>query len=181
MKVLAFTCVAVLLPFCVRSGEGRLLATNAPACIELRDQYDAPQRLSFPATNVTLLTIADRKGSDQVEGWIAALKPRYAGRIDIRGLADCGGAPGFVQGRIRKKFQETRPYPVMMDWSGKASAQFGFKQNSANILVLGRDGRILARFAGAATAPAIAEAIAALDRALSAPSKVAGAANPKSR
>ena len=180
MKVLAFIFVAVLLPFCVLSGERRLLATNAPACIELRDQYDTPQRLSFPATNVTLLTIADRKGSDQVEGWIAALKPRYAGRIDIRGLADCGGAPGFVQGRIRKKFQETRNYPVMMDWSGKVSAQFGFKQNSANLLVLGRDGLIQARFAGAATAPAIAEAIVALDKALSAPSKVAGAASPKS-
>ena len=37
--------------------------TNAPSSIELHDQFDAPQTLSFPATNVTLLTIADKKGS----------------------------------------------------------------------------------------------------------------------
>ena len=70
------------------AGEAHLLATNAPACIALHDQYDAPQKLSFPTTNITVLTIADRKGSEKVDGWIAALKPRYAGRIDLRGLAD---------------------------------------------------------------------------------------------
>ena len=142
---------------------------RAPASIELRDQFDAPQKLSFPATNLTLLTIADKKGSAQVDAWIAALKPKCDGRIDIRGLADCGGAPGFFQARIRKRFQETRTYPVMLDWTGQVCAQFGYTKSMANLLVLGRDGVIQARFTGEATPAAIAQAEAALDQALSTP------------
>lgn len=142
-------------------------ATNAPACIELRDQFDSPHKLTFPTTNITLLTIADRKGSAQVDGWIDALKSRCDGRTAIRGLADVGGAPAFVQGRIRKGFQESRKYPVMLDWSGKVCAQFGYKKEEANILVLDRNGRIQARFTGVATDSAIAEVGSVLDKLLS--------------
>lgn len=178
MKTFA-TLAALILVIAVRA-EISPPVTNAPVCIELRDQYDAPQKLIFPTTNVTLLTIADKKGSEQIDGWIAALKPLYADRIEIRGLADCGGAPRFVQGRIRRKFQGLRKYPVMMDWSGHVCAQFGFQPDSANILVLGRDGAIQARFVGAATVSAIAEASAALDRILADQSKAARAISPDS-
>ena len=148
------------------------LATNAPACIELHDQYDAPQRLSFPATNITVLTIADRKGSEQVDGWIAALNPRYGPRINLCGIADVGGAPSFLHAKIRKKFQETRQYPVMMDWTGKVCAQLSYKKDVVNLLVLGRDGAILGRFSGLANGPNVAEACAVLDKALSDPPHV---------
>ena len=151
------------------AGEVGALPTNAPPRIELRDQYDAPQTLAFPTTNVTVLTIADKKGAEQVDGWITALQLNYAGRVDLRGLADVGGAPGFVQGRIRKKFQETRKHPVMMDWSGTVCAQFGYKKDVANILVLDRDGVIHARFTGATNRAVLAKAHAALDQALARP------------
>jgi len=164
----ALTIAAVMLAACRASaGEAQPLATNAPAVIELHDQYEAPRKLAFPATNITVLTIADRKGSEQVDGWIAALKPRYAGRIKILGIADVGGAPAFVHDKIRKKFQETRPYPVMMDWSGKVCAQLSYKPDVANILVIGRNGAILGRFSGLANVPKLAEACSLLDRVLS--------------
>lgn len=166
LRTILITSVSLLLCRDASAGECNVLPTNAPACIELRDQFDSPQKLSFPTTNITLLTIADKKGSAQVDGWIAALKPRCDGRIAIRGLADVGGAPGFVQGRIRKGFQESRKYPVMLDWSGKVCAQFGYKKDEANILVLDRKGIILARFTGTATPGAVAAAVAALDKVL---------------
>ncbi len=142
-------------------------AISAPACIELRDQFDAPQKLAFPTTNIALLTIADKKGSEQVDAWIAALKPRYAGRIDIRGLADCGEAPGFLRIRIRKKFQQAHTYPVMMDWSGKVCAQFNYVPGRANLFVIDQHGRIAGRFAGAATTTNLSALSALLDAALS--------------
>src|SRR4051794_2114674 len=107
---------ALLASGSISAAEVPALATKVPDCIELNDQYDAPHRLTFPTTNITVLTIADRKGSEQVDGWIAALKARYAGRINLRGIADVGGAPAFIRARIRKKFQEAREYPVMLDW-----------------------------------------------------------------
>lgn len=167
--ILITTTVGLLLWRNANAGESTGLATNAPACIELRDQFDSPQKLSFPTTNITLLTIADKKGSAQVDGWIAALKPRCDERIAIRGLADVGGAPGFVQGRIRKGFQESRKYPVMLDWSGKVCAQFGYKKDEANVLVIDRNGSIQARFTGVANAGAVAEVGAILDKLLSTP------------
>ncbi len=142
-------------------------STNAPSCIELRDQFDTLQRLSFPAAKVTVLTIADRKGSEEVDGWIAALKPGYAGRVDFRGLANVAGVPGLFQGRLRKKFQETRKYPVMMDWSGAACAQFGYQREVANLLVIDRDGLIRTRINGGASHAAVVAARAALEAALS--------------
>ena len=142
------------------------VSTNAPSCIELRDQFDTPQRLSFPTTNLVVLTIADRKGSEEVDGWIAALKPVYSGRVDFRGLANVAGVPGLFQAKVRRKFQETRKYPVMMDWSGTACAQFGYQREVANVLVIGRDGAILARLCGGATDAAVAAARASLDAAL---------------
>jgi len=172
MKVLRTILIAIvglLVWLNASAGESIELATNAPACIELRDQFDSPQKLAFPTTNLTLLTIADKKGSAQVDGWVAALKPRCSGRVAIRGLADVGGAPGFVQGRIRKGFQESRQYPVMLDWSGKVCARFGYKKDEANILVLDRNGLIHARFTGVATAAAVAEVGVVLEKLLSTP------------
>jgi hypothetical protein len=142
------------------------VTTNAPACIELHDQYDSPQKLTFPTTNITILTISDRKGSEQMDAWIAVLKPRCAGRISLRGIAAVGGAPAFIHAKIRKKFQETRQYPVMMDWTGEVCAQLSYQKDLANILVLDRNGRIQARFTGVATAAAIAEVGAVLDKLL---------------
>lgn len=172
MKILGTILIATVgLLLCrdASAGESIGLATNAPACIELRDQFDSPQKLTFPTTNITLLTIADRKGSAQVDGWIDALKSRCDGRTAIRGLADVGGAPGFVQGRIRKGFQESRKYPVMLDWSGKVCAQFGYKKDKANLLVIDRNGRIQARFNGVVTDAAVAEVGVVLDKLLSTP------------
>lgn len=154
------------------AGEVQPFPTHAPGCIELHDQYDAPQKLSFPSTNVTVLAIADRKGSGQVDGWMAALKPRYAKRIDIRGIAHAGGAPGFLRGKIRKKFQETRTYSVMIDWSGSTCEQLSYRKEMANILVLDRDGAILGRFSGLANGPNVTEACALLDKALSLPARI---------
>lgn len=167
--------VALSLMVCL-PGAGRVIAAggpkppaHAPASIELRDQYDAPQRLTFPATNVVVLTIADKKGSEQIDGWVTALKARYAGRIELRGLAEVSGVPSLLRGKVRRKFQETRTYPVMMDWSGGVCGQLGFQPGLANLLVIARDGTIHARVAGPAREPALKELSAALDAALLAP------------
>ena len=167
MRVFALSLM-VFLPGTGRgiAGEAPKSPSHAPASIELRDQYDAPQRLTFPATNVVVLTIADKKGSEQIDGWVAALKARYAGRIELRGLADVGGVPGLFRGKVRKKFQETRTYPVMMDWSGKVCSQIGYQADLANVLVIAGDGSIHARAAGSAREPVLKEVFTAIDAAI---------------
>ncbi len=151
-----------------RGEESSPWPTNAPALVELKDQFSKPQKLAFPNAKVTLLAIADKKGSTEVKGWIAALKPRYAERIDIHGLADMGGVPGFLQGNVSKKFQATCQYPVMMDWSGKVCKRFRYREDVANILVIDGNGAIRERVFGAATEAGVARISHALDAALQA-------------
>ena len=139
--------------------------TNAPSRIELHDQFDALQTLSFPATKVTLLTIADKKGSEQIAGWVAPLKQRFGKRIDIRGLADVSTVPRPLRGMVRMRFQKSQAYPVMMDWSGKAVKAFTYVPDKANVLVLDAHGQILKRISGEANPQAVQDLCAAIDRA----------------
>jgi hypothetical protein len=139
------------------------IPTNAPRLIELRDQFDAPQKISFPATNITLLAIADKKGSEQVNGWIALVKQRFGKQIDIRGLADVSSVPRFLREMVRKKFQKVHTHPVMMDWSGEAVKAFTYVPGVANILVLSKRGQILKRMTGEANDKAFQDLCAAID------------------
>ena len=150
-----FTRIAVLLMFllaCSRTlaaGDTNAAATNLVAGFELLDQFDAPRKIAFPATNTLVLIVTDRKGSEQVEGWMAALE-KYPHPVTVRGLADLGGAPWFVHGRIRRHFRKTYQQPVMLDWSGKHCARIRYQAGVANVLVIDRDGVILNRVTGAA-------------------------------
>ncbi len=143
-----------------------VIPTNAPASIELRDQFDAPQKLSFPNTNLTVLIIADRKGSEQINGWIAALKEHFAKRIDIRGLADVSGVPRLLRGTVQSSFAKSQSFPVMMDWSGSAVKALTYVPDNANLLLLDGRGHILRRLSGPATPKLIADLSEAIDRAL---------------
>lgn len=146
--------------------EAHMPVTHAPAVIELHDQFDAPQRLAFPATNITVLTIADKKASDQVDGWVDALG-RYTGRVDLRGMADTSSMPGFLHGFVRHEIRRTRKFPVMLDWSGKVCAQMDFHPGCVNVFVLDRNGSILGHIIGAAAETNRNSVFAVVDRALS--------------
>ena len=148
--------------------------TTSPACIELNDQFDALQKLSFPTTNITFLTIADHKGSEQIAGWVAPVKQRFGTRVDIRGIADVSPVPRFLRGMIRKQFQKAQAYPVMLDWSGDAVKAFTYVADEANVLVLDGHGRILKRLAGAADESSVRELCATLEAALNDPANKAG-------
>lgn len=142
------------------------IPTNAPSLIELHDQFNTPQKLSFPSTNVTLLTIADKKGSEQIAGWITPLRRRFGTNIDIRGIADVSKVPRPLQALVRTRFQGLLSYPVMMDWSGEAVGAFGCVPGQANVLVLDQGGKIIKRLSGKASNKAVEDLSETVERAL---------------
>jgi len=141
------------------------------AAFELRDQYDALHRIAFPAANVTVLTVADRKGSEQIDGWIAPLKERYAERIAIMGIADMSQVPGLLRSMVKNRFSRRYPHPVMLDWEGLVARGFHYQQDKANLFVIDRDGRVTGHFTGATNEVVLRALFTGVDLALSKPSQ----------
>lgn len=141
--------------------------TNAPARIELPDQYEQTRRLAFPNTNITVLTLADRKGSEQIPGWVEPVAKRFGKRVDVQGIADVSAVPRLLRGTVRAGFRRDIQHPVMLDWSGTTIQKFAPRADVTTVLVIDGSGKILRQFEGAATPKQIEELIAMIEKMLS--------------
>jgi hypothetical protein len=115
---------------------------------ELTDQNSATRKYHFPKAKVTVMTVADHKGSDQLAPWIQQLHNRYGRRIDIDGVADVSMIPKPFHNMFREAFRKQLTYSVMLDWGGSVVKQFGYTKAVANIYVIDRRGRIVKQVTG---------------------------------
>lgn len=143
-------CLLMAMSCLVALGVQAGAPTNAPTCIELPDQFEKLQKLSFPNTNLTVLTLADRKGSEQIAGWVEPVAQKFGTRVAVRGIADVSAVPRLLRGTVRSAFRKEQSYPVMMDWSGKEVAKFAPKENVTTVLLIDGQGKILRRYEGVA-------------------------------
>jgi len=132
---------------------------------ELRDQFEILHKVSFPRTNLLVLTIADKQGNHQVDGWVMPLKERFGERIAIAGIADVRGVPGLWHVSIREKFQKLRTHPVMMDWDGHVIKLLPVEKHRTNVYLINRDGIVIFRTSGEANAASQQTLLAAIQRA----------------
>jgi hypothetical protein len=130
----------------------------------LPDQFGTNHVVNFPQPKPMLLIVADRKGSEQIDAWLAALKPRYHGRVEMIGVADVSGVPGFLQNMIRKKIVKKYPYAILLDWSGKFPAAMRCESETANVFLLDPTGRVLATERGECNASSLPRLTQATDR-----------------
>jgi hypothetical protein len=136
--------------------------TSLAASIELKDQYEKSHVISFPRGKLSVLTIADRKGSAQLEAWVQPIREKFGEQIEIHGLADVAGVPGPIRPMVREYFREKVEYPVMLDWDGAVAARYGYVRKAALVLVIDRNGEIRHRVTGAADAAKLARVYEAL-------------------
>lgn len=138
------------------------------ANFSLTDQEANPRNYHFPKAKVTVLTIADHRGSDQLAPWIQRIYDRYQKRIDIDGVADVSMIPKPFHNMLREAFRKRLTYSVMLDWGGSVVKQLGYQKGVANIYVIDRTGRIVVRSTGPVTDAAMRELGMAIDRAIAA-------------
>ena len=136
---------------------------------ELTDQEAKKRIYRFPKTKVTVMTVADRKGADQLAPWIQRVYDRYQNQIDIDGIADVSMIPKLFQPILRDAFKKRLEYSVMLDWDGSVVKQFAYKKNVANIYVIDRGGRIVQRLTGAIRNEALRALFRAIDAAIADP------------
>lgn len=122
--------------------------TNHLAAFVLPDQFGTNHTVSFPRTRPLILLLGDRRGSEEVDAWIAPLKQRWDGVADLLGIADVSAAPRFLRNRIREAIRKQRPRPLMLDFDGSVTDPLHCLPKTANLLVVAPDGRIVARESG---------------------------------
>jgi hypothetical protein len=137
----------------------------------LSDQHGKTRSYRFPKAKVTVMTVADHKGSDQLAPWIQRLHDRYADRIDIDGVADVSIIPSLFHEMFRQAFKKQLTYSVMLDWRGDVVKQFAPQKGVANIFVIDRNGRILRQFTGPVSDAAIREIQREVERAMTVAAK----------
>jgi hypothetical protein len=154
-------CLCLVINPMAATGSEEVLAN-----IKLPDQFDRPQEVSFPAEQITVVSIADRYGRDMATSWAPFLRP-YKDRFKLCTIADAKGTPGFLKNSIRKRIQDQHKEPLLVDWTGETAAAIGYKPRIANFLIVSKSGRILYRAEGEPTAEVVAAFIRALEAALS--------------
>ena len=118
------------------------------SAFELKDQFDDTHVVSFPRTNVMVLTVADWKGSEEINDWVAPLKKRYGHRIHICGVANLGKVPSLLRRMVKAKFKKRYTYPIMLNWNGRIAERLGFEKNQASVLVIDHNGDMLLHLSG---------------------------------
>lgn len=136
---------------------------------ELTDQDSKPRSYRFPKPKVTVMTVADHKGSEQLAPWIQRVRDRYDTRLDIDGVADVSIIPKAFQNMFRSAFRKKLTYSVMLDWNGDVVKQFGYTKGVANIYLIDRAGRIVKQMSGPVSDAGAQEFFKEADRLMSVP------------
>lgn len=165
--VLLLSLMALTFPVCAADGNPLSATSTNLVCpsFQLHDQFNVLHEFSFPRTNLLILTIADKEGHEQVDGWVQPLKAQFADRIAIAGIADVRGVPGFLRNSIRERFRKVRTHPVMMDWGGAVIKLLPVEKRRANVFVLSPSGVVLFRTGGEANPNAVKTLLATIEQA----------------
>jgi hypothetical protein len=159
MRLFLATSLAAVMPLAAKS-------VNKLSDFTLADQHSVSRTYQFPKSKVTVITVADHKGSDQLAPWIERLYSRYEKRIDIDGVADVSMIPKPFQPIFRAAFKKQLTYSVMLDWQGSVVNQFAYRKGVANLYVIDRAGRILKQITGPVTDSGFEELTREVDRAI---------------
>lgn len=155
------------------------VAEEAPArpdrvpSFALPDQFNDEHAVTFPRSKPTVLVLADRRGSEQLDGWLKPLGERHAETVHIDGVADVRGVPGLMRWGVRQIFRRGSKTPILLDWEDTVCGPLAYEGGVANLIVIDRDGAIVHRVHGEATAAALATVNEVLETLL--PSEEAGA------
>lgn len=132
-------------------------AMGAAPVFELSDQWERPTSSgAMFRGNVVILGGDLRNTGGLIGEWSAQLSS-----LAVFGIADLSGVPFFVpKGSIRKELRQASPRaPVLLDWKGEVYApRLGFPKSREIVAqVHDKDGKLLLRVEGPATAPRVDE------------------------
>jgi hypothetical protein len=116
------------------------------------DQHKNSMNLKPEFKKPIIVTVADKKGSEELLAWIEPLTREFGDTVNFFPIADLRKVPGALKGMIRRSFRKQFEYNVAMDWKGVAVEQLSTKPNTANLILLNKKGHVVMTMHGEATA-----------------------------
>jgi hypothetical protein len=141
-------------------------ASEHAAEFTLGDQFGEVWSHTYPRDRIGVIVFADREGSGRMSAWIELLRERYAGKIEVRGVAVLGEVPGAMRGLVRREFRKRYRTPVLLDWGGKVAERFGYVEGHVAVWLVDCDGTRLWQWSGGVDDTAVEEFCRETDRAL---------------
>lgn len=136
------------------------------ANFSLKDQNDKLVEVNFPSDRPVVLLFGDRKGAGQIDGWSQPIYKKYDGKVYVFGIASLGGVPSYARGLVRRLIKRQTTFSVLMDWGGKVASSLGYQKDKAMLVVVGKNGTVLATKYGAASDSELKQVYADLDKQL---------------
>ena len=148
--------------------EDTLPEVNLPQAqaFSLENLQGGTQQFSFPRSKVLILAIADQKGSEDMENWVKPLYDRYTDSVDIHGVAELSAVPKLARGIARGIISGIVKQPIMLDWTGEVSRQFGAQSGVTNVYAINPQGQIIASGSGLASLDKLKVIAESVDNAL---------------
>lgn len=151
--------LAIFLIWAAAAGGGGQLSS-----FRLADQFGAEHQVEFPRDRPVLLVVGDRRGSEEVGGWVPPLRERWAHGADIVGVADVSAVPGFLRGRVTAGIRrELSAWPLLLDFEGQVTAGLPCVRRAANVFLISTNGAIAAAASGPADPAKLAALAAQVD------------------
>jgi hypothetical protein len=155
--ILSFAAVCVFF-------SNQAFASDKAKDFSLKDQFGNNLEYKFPREKVSILAFGDKDGSDQLEAWIRPLYDKYTDKVDIMGVAELSAVPAIARGIVRAMIKKKSKKAVMLDWEGKVSKDFKYEKKQANIVLIDKNGNIIAKQIGIADEAKLKTFYAEIDR-----------------
>jgi hypothetical protein len=125
------------------SAKTNVLNKDKAANFTLEDQFGKDISIKFPSDKVAILIFGDRKGAEQIEGWVRPIYNKYSDQVYIFGIAELSVVPWAIRPIVRTTIRSKTKNPVLLDWSGKVSKSYGYEKGKANVFIVGKNGSIV--------------------------------------
>jgi hypothetical protein len=157
--ILSFAAICVFF-------SNQTFASDKAKDFSLKDQFGNNLEYKFPREKISILAFGDKDGSDQLEAWIRPLYDKYTDKVDIMGVAELSAVPAIARGIVRAMIKKKSKKAVMLDWEGKVSKDFNYEKKLANIVLIDKNGNIIAKQVGVADEAKLKKFYAEIDKLL---------------
>lgn len=130
-----------------------LSAADRPEALsfELEDQFGALYSTADFEGRPVIVIGSDRAGRQESQIWAQTVgrlletDGELQGRAEILRIADLRSVPGFLKGKVTKQLQRSLETPLLLDWGGQVVGFYEFQPETANVVLLNRDGAVVLR------------------------------------